>query len=198
MSVLDEIIEANRRFTAADYLKDADSKPSRLPLRYLAIFTCMDTRLVDFLEPAIGVRREDAIVIKTAGNTVTGFFEATIRSLLLGIFEMGVREILVVGHRDCGVGHVKPGELKAKMLARGISADVIKVIENELFPWLSGFHHPETNIMEAVGKIRSNPLIPQDVPVHGLIFDPNSGNIRVVVDGYNEIGRKTPDVVARS
>lgn len=38
-----------------------------------------------------------AKIIKNAGNTVTGPFEATIRSLMVGVFELGVKEIMVMG-----------------------------------------------------------------------------------------------------
>lgn len=187
MNVLDQIIEANCHFIArlpSRFAKTAP-KPSKLPRRQLAVITCMDTRLVDFLEPAVGIRREDAIVIKNAGNTVTGPFESTVRSLLLAIFELGVKEILVIGHEDCGAAHATPADLTAKMLARGISADAIKMVEGQLAAWLDNIHHPEDNVALVVERIRSNPLIPRDVPVHGLIFDPHSGEVRVIVDGYH-------------
>lgn len=191
MNVLDQIMEANKHFVAhlpPKFHKTAP-KPSKLPLRQLAVFACMDTRLVDFLEPAVGIKREDAIVIKNAGNSVTGPFGATIRSLLLGIYELGVKEILVIGHEDCGAAHATPEDLTAKMLARGISPDAIKLIEGPLATWLDNIHHPEANVAQVVERIRTNPLIPRDVPVHGLIFDPHSGEVRVIVDGYKETAR---------
>jgi len=49
-TLLDSVLQANRLFI----------KPNAFPplpknaTRQLAIFTCMDTRLVDFLEPAMG------------------------------------------------------------------------------------------------------------------------------------------------
>jgi carbonic anhydrase len=189
MNVLEQILEANRHFIAnpSSPFSLASPKPSRLPLRQLALFTCMDTRLVEFLEPAVGIKREEAIVIKNAGNSVTGPFEATIRSLVLAIFELGVKEILVIGHEDCGAAHTEAHVLRQKMLARGISADAIKMIQEELAAWLDSFHHPVTNIAQVVGRIRANPLIPGDIPVHGLLFDPHHGEIRVIIDGYKAL-----------
>lgn len=188
MNTLEQIMEANNRFVIQlpDQFANVP-KPSKIPLRQLALFTCMDTRLVDFLEPAVGIKREEAIVIKNAGNSVTGPFEATIRSLLLAIFELGVKEILVIGHEDCGAAHTEPRDLKQKMLARGISADAIKMIQEELAAWLDGFHHPVTNVAQVVERIRANPLIPRDIPVHGLLFDPHRGQIRIIIDGYRAL-----------
>jgi carbonic anhydrase len=186
MQVLEQVLAANQTFTKnlSDQFVHYFSEPSKMPKRQLAIFTCMDTRLVDFLEPAMGIKRGEAKVIKNAGNSVTGPFEATIRSLIVGIFELGVKEVFVIGHLDCGVSHTTSQGLTEKMLARGISPDAIKMIEKELEDWLDHFHHPINNVKEVVDKIRKNPLIPKDVPIHGLMFNPHTGELEVVVNGY--------------
>lgn len=188
MNTLEQILQANKHFVEnlpADYTS-MDSGADRFPSRELAIFTCMDTRLVDFLEPALGISRGQAKVIKNAGNSVTSPFESAIRSLVIGIFELGVKEIVVIGHLDCGLAAADSQQLIQKMLERGISADAIKMIEKEMESWVDHFHHPLENVEEVVGKIRSNPLIPKDVPVHGLMFNPHTGDVSVVVDGYEQ------------
>ncbi len=186
MTILNQVLEANERFvaTAPAEFKNSAPQVSKVPLRQLAIFTCMDTRLVDFLEPALGIKREEAIVIKNAGNSVTGTFEATIRSLMIGVFELDIKEIMVIGHEDCGVSHTSPEKLKSKMLERGISADAIKMVEEEMVNWLEQFYHPEENVLRVVTKIRGNPLLPNDIPVHGLLFNPHSGALKVITAGY--------------
>ena len=184
MRLLDEVMAQNHAFIGNLPEKFLNNTSNKKPSRQLALFTCMDTRLVDFLEPAMGIARGEVKVIKNAGNSVTGPFEATIRSLVIGIFELGVKEVMVVGHRDCGLCDVTSGALVEKMLARGISADAIKMVEKELEDWIDHFHHPEDNVQDVVLKIRTNPLIPKDVPIHGLLFDPHTGELEVLVDGY--------------
>ena len=52
MKVLEEILKANEKFCAnppTDYSGE-DHHESKLPKKHLAIVTCMDTRLVDFLQ----------------------------------------------------------------------------------------------------------------------------------------------------
>ncbi len=189
MSILEQILEANRSFIENLPEESLHVCPhnSKFPNRHLALFTCMDTRLVEFLEPAMGIARGEAKIIKNAGNTITGPFEATIRSLVVSIFELGVKEVIVIGHYDCGIANTTSQTLIAKMLARGISAEAIKMVEHELEEWLDKFHHPVDNVEQVVAKIRTNPLIPVDVPIHGLIFDPNTGEIEIIVDGYQYI-----------
>ena len=43
------------------------------------------------------------------------------------------------------------------------------------------------NVEETVDELRMNPLIPKDVPVHGLIFHPRTGEIEVIVNGYTQM-----------
>ncbi|QDR82269.1 beta-class carbonic anhydrase [Sporomusa termitida] len=186
MTVLEQMLAKNKAFVDSTSLiyEQIGSYVGKVPKRKLAVFTCMDTRLVEFLEPALGLRREDAVVIKNAGNSVTGPFEATIRSLVIAIYELGVQEIIVIGHEDCGVAHSSAGTVINKMLDRGISPDAIKMIKDELTVWLDTFHHPHDNVRQVVGRIRNNPLIPADVPIHGLIFEPHTGEVSVLLNGY--------------
>ena len=191
MKLLDEILSANVQFRQnlpKDY-SDEDVKKSKLPNRHLAIITCMDTRLVEFLEPALGIRRGEAKIIKTAGNGVTGMFDGTIRSLLVCVFELGVREVMVIGHQECGMAHASSKELMDNMKKRGISGDAIRMIQPELEKWVDDFHHPVQNIEDTVWQIRMNPLIPQNIPVHGLLFHPRTGEVNTIVDGYEELDK---------
>jgi carbonic anhydrase len=181
MNLLDSILTANKSF-----IREGAFPPlPKNPLRQFAIFTCMDTRLVDFLEPAMGISRGDAKVIKNAGNTlVDALHGGVIRSLVAAIFLLGVEEVLVIGHRDCGMAHVDAGELKERMVSRGIDPQVIDDYVPDLSRWLGAFGSPEENVAKVVGKIRRNPLIPKDVPIHGLLFCPNDGHLELIVRGY--------------
>lgn len=183
MRLLDEILQSNKDFMLRS--KECDNNEvSKVPTRQLAIFTCMDTRLVEFLEPAMGIKRGDAKIIKNAGNTLIDPKGGVIRSLVVAIFLLGVEEVLVIGHRDCGMANIDAPALLRKMKDRGISEDLLDTMEPELLDWLGAFKDPESNVANVVDMIRNSPLIPVDVPVHGLIFDPKNGHLDEVVRGY--------------
>ena len=63
-------------------------------------------------------------------------------------------------------------QLKAclKMLDRGIAPEAIHMVRKEMERWADGFTHPAENVEDTVDELRMNPLIPKDVPIHGLIF----------------------------
>jgi carbonic anhydrase len=181
MTRLDAIIAANNNFVKPE----AFPPLSKTPQKQLAIFTCMDTRLVDFLEPAMGLKRGEAKVIKNAGNTIVDPMSgAVIRSLVAGIFMLGIDEVIVIGHRDCGMAQIDAESIKRDMVKRGISPDIIDIHIPDLKQWLGIFAHPVENVERVVKIIRNNPLIPKDVPIHGLLFCPNDGHLDVVVNGY--------------
>ena len=89
--------------------------------------------------------------------------------------------MLVVGHTECGMAGADVEALKEKMLARGIKEE--DIAKYDLSKWIGGFDDEEENIKNVVEKIKNHPLIP-DVPVHGLILDVVTGELKVLVDGY--------------
>jgi carbonic anhydrase len=70
------------------------------------------------------------------------------------------------------------------MIERGIDPQAIDALIPDLGQWMGAFACPEENVERVAAVIRESPLIPRDVPIHGLIFCPNDGHLEVVVNGY--------------
>ena len=102
-------------------------------------------------------------------------------------FELGVNEIFIIGHHECGMAKTTAESLSKKMLARGIAPEAIHMVRKEMERWADGFTHPAENVEDTVDELRMNPLIPKDVPIHGLIFHPRTGEIEVIVNGYTQM-----------
>jgi carbonic anhydrase len=179
MAMLDEILAHNTRF-----VEERLTGCSKVPQRRVAIFTCMDTRLVEFLEPAMGLGRGDAKVIKNAGATLIDPGGGVVRSLVVAVHALGCKEIFVIGHTDCGMAELDIRALEETMLSRGVPAEAIASLQPSLEEWLGAFHHPVENVERVVELLRDNPLIPKEVPIHGLIFDPREGRLDLVSGGY--------------
>jgi len=140
----------------------------------------MDTRLTDgFLEEAMGIKRGDAKIIKNAGNVVG--VDVT-RSVAASIFSLGSEEVMLVGHLDCGMANPDIKKLKNTMEERGIATEDIDKID--LKEWIGAIASERTNVVEGVKKLKESPFIPDDVPIHGLMINPGTGSINVVVNGY--------------
>ena len=116
--MIEELLAYNRKFVEEKRYEQYAA--SKYPNKKIAILTCMDTRLVELLPAALGLRNGDVKIIKNAGGVVTNPFGSVIRSLLVAIIELGVEEIMVIGHTDCGVQHIDSESMIAHMKHAGL------------------------------------------------------------------------------
>lgn len=181
--MIDKILEYNRRFVAEKgYEKFITDK---YPDKRIAIVTCMDTRLVELLPTALGLKNGDVKIIKNAGATITNPFDSTMRSLLVAIYELGVNEVMIIGHTQCGVQGMDSAEMLHLMRERGIPDRHITLMKHcgiDLDSWLHGFDDTETAVLETVELVRNHPLMPADVVVRGYIMDSVTGALTPLGD----------------
>ena len=178
--MITELKEFNRRFVAEKgYERFATST---YPDKKIAIVTCMDTRLVELLPAALGLRNGDVKVIKNAGATITNPFDSTMRSILIAVYELGVNEIMVIGHTGCGVQGMDAEEMLHIMKERGVSEEHITLMKHcgiDLNSWLHGFEDTDDAVKETVDLIARHPLMPPSgVSVRGFVMDSYTGELR--------------------
>ncbi|MGI5985699.1 MAG: carbonic anhydrase [Clostridiales bacterium] len=177
MSVIDDILLFNKNFVeSGDY---ESYRTSKYPNKKIAILSCMDTRLSLLLPAALGVKNGDVKIIKNAGALVSHPYGSVMRSLLVCIYELGIDNILVIGHYDCGMQNLCSDKMTEKMIEAGISKEAIEKVKSEIDygKWLSGFDSVEQSVLDTVAFIRSHPLIPNSINVTGLIMDPDTGRL---------------------
>ncbi|MGL5354557.1 MAG: beta-class carbonic anhydrase [Clostridium sp.] len=185
MSKLNEILEFNARFVEnKEYEQYATSKN---PKKKMVVLSCMDTRLTDLLPKALNIKNGDAKIIKNAGATIMHPFGSIIRSIIVAIYEFNADEILVVGHHGCGMCNLNVDSVLDKAMNRGISEKTIETLLNggiDVKKWLHGFDSVEQSVKDSVNLINKHPLMPKGVAVHGLVIDPATGKLDVIVNGY--------------
>ena len=186
--VIDEILAHNQQFVQRNTLPII----GHAPRKHMAVVTCMDCRLVTMFEQALGLERGDVLELRTAGATISqpereGAASDLIRSLAAGIYLLGVREVAVIGHTQCGMAHANPTAMIASMQALGV--DPGKLMRDEgmgdtqdLVNWLGAFNDVHVNVREVVSVIRNSPFLPQ-IPVHGLVIDIETGKLEMVDRG---------------
>lgn len=176
--MINEILEFNKSFVRnKEYEKYATSK---YPDKKIAIVTCMDTRLVELLPAALGINNGDVKMIKNAGGVITNPFDSTVRSLLVAIYELGVNEIMIIGHTECGVQGMDADDMLEHMRKRGIDEEHINLMKHcgiDLKAWLHGFEETPAAVLETVDLIANHPLVPKDVTVRGYIIDSFTGEL---------------------
>ena len=142
--MIEEILKYNKEFVASEQYRKYET--SKYPDKKIAIVTCMDTRLVKLLPAALGLRNGDVKMIKNAGGTITNPFDSTMRSLLVAVYELGVEEIMIIGHTDCGAQHMDSKIMLQHIRAHGVTSEQLDMMEYcniDLHAWLSGFDDVE-------------------------------------------------------
>jgi carbonic anhydrase len=180
---LDEILAFNRQF-----VENHEYEPyrtSKFPKKKLITLSCMDARLSDLLPRAMDLNNGDAKFIKNAGAVVSHPFGSIMRSILVAVYELGADEVLVIGHYGCGMSSMDPQKIFDKMVAHGISRNTIEVLEHagiNLRGWFERICSVQNSVQESVAMIRHHPLVPETLQVHGLVIDPETGRLDVVIN----------------
>ncbi len=142
----------------------------------------MDARL----DPAkfAGLSEGDAHVIRNAGGRAS---DDAIRSLVISYKLLGTEEFFVIHHTDCGMA-LFSDEIIRSLLEKSLETAVID--ENgwrdvgsgsgsdagEFIDWLT-FKDPAAAVTSDVRRIRSHPLIPPRIPIHGFVYDVKTGKL---------------------
>jgi len=188
--ILKEELDANRSYAANFGEKATLGMP---PARRFAILSCMDVRL----DPAkyAGLAEGDAHVIRNAGGRAS---DDAIRSLVIGYKLLGTREFFVIHRTDCGM------EFFTNEVMRGLLASSLETAEltpggfrdvghsrgskaGEYIEWLT-IRDQAQAVVDDVERIRTHPLVPESIPVHGFVYDVHSGKL-IEVEGATEVGK---------
>jgi carbonic anhydrase len=153
----------------------ADSLP-------LAILTCIDARLNKLFPDALGLTDEQLIWLRNAGNVITSPLSSTVRSIAIAVYLKGAKEIAVIGHTDCRMAKLGVSELLDRLKKWDIDRHALPMAN--LHEFFGLFTSEKANVLKAVGFLRASPIIPQKVPVHGLLIDTTTGKLEWAVNGY--------------
>lgn len=165
MRMLDHCMQSNQ-----DHVRTFGERGqlNKHPAKHLVVVTCMDCRMQ--LEEMLGLNPGDAHFLRNAGGIVT---DDVIRSLILSYRFLGTREVLVINHTECGLLGLFDDQLR-KELALETGRDTGGI---EFY----GFRDLESNVKHQVWKIKQSPFIPQEIVVHGLIYEVKTGRLQLVI-----------------
>lgn len=148
----------------------------------LWVLACMDERLP--VEKALGIGEGDAHIFRNAGGLVT---DDAIRSAMLTTQFFGTKEIIVINHTECGMMTASGDILSDKLKSQGIDLEQVsidpalpelKLSQGAFSKWIKTFTNVDETCLKQVELLRSSPLIPEDVVVHGYIWEVETGRLR--------------------
>lgn len=180
--ILDQVLAANAAYAADFGDKGSLALP---PARGFAVLTCMDARL----DPAgyAGLSEGDAHVIRNAGGRAS---DDAIRSLVISYKLLGTKEWFVVHHSDCGMefftNDVIAGLLEQSLETASLGEDGFTDVgegpgssAGRDIDWLTVADRDQA-VVDDVARIRSHPLVPGRIPIHGFVYEVETGLLREV------------------
>jgi carbonic anhydrase len=157
VSVVDQVLSANSAFAETF----SSPQPSAAPRRRLAVVTCMDARIDVF--GALGLSLGEAHVIRNAGAVVT---RDVVRSLVVSQHKLGTREILVMGHTDCGMEGLDEDAVASELAASAGARPAFG---------LGGFDDVAVAVRRSVELIRATPFLPHREGIRGCVYAVETG-----------------------
>jgi carbonic anhydrase len=180
-AILKEVLAANSDYAARFGARGELAMP---PARRFAILTCMDARL----DPAgfAGLAEGDAHVLRNAGGRAS---DDAIRSLVISYKLLGTREWFVVHHTDCGM-ETFTDDVMRRLLASSLETARLGPdgwedpggqgsSEGEFIDWLT-IRDARQSVENDVRRVRTHPLVPAGIAVHGFLYDVRTGRLNAV------------------
>jgi carbonic anhydrase len=160
----DDLLAANRGFAQDFGLAGFDG----IAHAGIAVVTCMDSRI----DPLgmLGLKPGDAKIFRNPGGRVT---EQALEALVLGVHLLNVHRILVVPHTRCAMTANTEEQLQEQVGAsagQDASWHAFHVVENQ-----------RAALELDVRRVRSHPLIPDDILVGGFVYDVDTGLLEQIV-----------------
>jgi carbonic anhydrase len=156
----DDLLAANKEFAAHFGFSGFDG----VAKAGVAIVTCMDSR-IDPLA-MVGLKPGDAKIFRNPGGRVT---PQALEALVLGVHLLNVKRILIIPHSRCAMASVTEHELHER-IGRSAGVDAswqpFHVVKDQM-----------AALAEDVQKVRSHPLVPEDVLDGGFMYDVDSGRL---------------------
>ena len=183
MRLFEAVISANHRLISGDPSAVMPPGEFAADLPIVAL-TCIDPRLNPLLPNALGIREEEFIWLRNAGNIIFDPMSSMTRTLALACAVKGGREIAIIGHTDCRVRNISMSDLLDRFKALGVDRKHLPENLNEFFGL---FASERQNVIRGAEIVRSSPLIGTKIPVHGLLIDIQTGGLEWVDNGYENI-----------
>ena len=151
--------------------------------KQLLVIACMDERIP--VEEALGITLGDAQIFRNAGGKVT---DDVIRSAALTTNFFDTTEIIVVNHTDCGMMSA-PDDAVVDGLEAAADGSLDDIDLNPALPsldigdasiaeWVSMTDDIDDACQAQIDYLEDHPLVPDEVAVHGYIYEVESGALR--------------------
>jgi len=164
-----------------DSNKEELPNSSEVPRLPILILTCMDSRID--VNKIFQLEIGDIDILRNAGNVFTA---DVLRSLIVSIHKHNIKLVIVLGHLDCKMANLEVNSLYNYYYYKNFPT-LGKIGKDskisDFTQFFKVFRKASENVKTQVKILEKNMLIPKDVKITGMLYDPNSG----FVFDYNDV-----------
>jgi len=164
-TAFDDLLAANRDYSEHHALKGFDG----IAHAGVAMVTCMDSRLDPLA--MIGLKPGDAKILRNPGGRVT---DQVLVAVVLGVTLLRVDRVLIVEHTRCAMASSTENEMH-DLVGQRTGTDATWMT-------LGTISDQERTLREDVHRVRSHPLVPDEVRVGGFLYDVDTGLLSPVAE----------------
>lgn len=154
-----DVLAANEEYARSFRLQGVPA----LAARGLAVVTCMDSRIQPLA--MLGLAPGDAKILRNAGARVT---DDVLRTLVLGVYLLGVERAMVIAHTDCRMAQGSEDDVHVAVRRAGGP-------DTRSLPFLV-IDDPASAVRTDVQRVRSWPYL-QHLEVGGFLYDVETGRL---------------------
>ena len=177
------LIEGNYLFQFKKiYNLENHSFEKRIPKYPILFLSCMNPRIE--IHNIFQLYLDDVYILRNAGNICT---QDMMRSILIAIHKYKVKQIVVLGHSDCGMTKIDMIEFRKNLSTKFLKLLAINYSDllSKLYDFFKPFDNEIRNIIQQMNDLQEIKAYFPHVEITGMLYDIQSGWIFTKEDFRN-------------
>jgi len=167
------LIEGNFQFQSKiNKNPEIYSFDQRIPKYPILFLTCMDLRID--VHQIFQLNPGDVFILRNAGNVYTQDMR---RSILIAIHKYKIKDIIILGHLDCGMTKMNLNELRKKLPNKFLNRLSLNYSDllSKLYDFFKPFDNEIRNIIEQINDLQELKAFFSDIEITGMLYDTQTG-----------------------
>ncbi|WP_223701828.1 carbonic anhydrase [Sutcliffiella deserti] len=150
------------------------------------VITGLNQKLQPLFPIITNKREEDLIIINSVGPFISQPYGCLVRNVILAVYNENIEDVFIIGEVETGSHESKKKELYSKLQDSGITVktihtiNYIEAVKPDFLAWLAGPADAKEAVQSSIKLLKSNPILPDSLPVYGYIVDVDSGEFKTV------------------
>lgn len=162
----------------------------KFPLPNTLVITTVEPRINRILPEIIQVPQQQILWLQSYGPVITHPYGCLVRNVIMSLYHYPIAQIYIAGEWNEEDNQLSETGLQDRLVQEHISKETWDTVDyvlqhtagRSLCEWLRGADSMEENIRNSVWLLQTNPLLPNRIPVYGMLVEPDTGRFLKVTN----------------